>query len=62
MGSTYNLSWYINPHLFWLRSTDSWQNTEFMNLEHALDKYYKLHCSLKTDDYMPHVNEVRKTF
>lgn len=55
MGSKYIVSWYINPHLFWLRSIES--SNEFIHFEHQLDNYYKLNCSTPAD-YVPHLGEV----
>uniref|UniRef100_A0A336MDX3 RNA helicase n=1 Tax=Culicoides sonorensis TaxID=179676 RepID=A0A336MDX3_CULSO len=45
----YVLSWYINPHLFWLRSTNITSSHEFIEFEHKLDKYYKVKLAANVD-------------
>uniref|UniRef100_A0A336LWA6 RNA helicase n=1 Tax=Culicoides sonorensis TaxID=179676 RepID=A0A336LWA6_CULSO len=53
----YIYSWYINPHLIWIRN--SRETTEFIDFEHKLDQFYKENFKeLRDEIFRPKVNDL----
>ncbi|XP_063704627.1 putative ATP-dependent RNA helicase TDRD12 [Culicoides brevitarsis] len=54
-SSKYILSWYINPHLFWIRPIES--SDQFTRFELEFENFYKRH-NLASASFVPSIGEV----